>query len=1421
MFMNLRPKTKRRLIVLLTAATLIGGGGAAIVTVRLHNLDQRQQAIRDQAMVAFSQGNYLAAMNGLKKYLSDTSSSSANSTDADAIYAFAVSRSKIPRADLGHLIEAKANFNRYLELRPGDSDAQHQLLDIYTQLGYESEAQALADSLLASNPNDIAALSAKVRATIAQSKFDQALELSRKLNDLSPLDFSQQAVTLELMSRTKQPPQAIVARADALLKVHPDDPRFELLRAVAANFTGDSEGTRKWLLSACERPQPDAHFTQQLADVLDRAGLYEQAGALLEKSAAQHTDNPAQIDALVRREWEAEQYDLALAHLPKLEPNDPTADSALLGDKALLLYSRLETAAANATTLPSDARTEADAIVAVLSKRADDNTASSWATLLQTRFANPAMDPKVAIKQYQTLTASGVVDALAHYFMGFSYRDLGETELALQSWRQAGLISGSWAAPHLLMAQTLLSSGRVDEAVLEAQAAADRAPQSVEVRVTQAVATYAQLDPKASPDQTTRLLQFVQAVQTQVPNEPQTLPMYVALLSNSGRRDDAIAVIQKALAAQPELDAQTLVKLAQVSHENKLDQESAIVDLLGKSNQIIPQSALDRAILLANMGKPVDGLQFIVSQRDTIGNNSPDWQLAVVRFRDAIGDPGTVDAWALLADTNPNNLQVQQAVLRGGSTWSNRALIDRTIDRLKSLTGDEGIEWRLDRARWLLSSDTDQTNNANAAAASMAEVVRLAPSLPQPLVIWAHALERLGNPSGAIDRLRTASTLAPANVDIAIYLSRLLAAQGKSDDARDVLVRIVQSATISGNDRMRLARVFAQQGQITEAIDLLKHDNTGEPDPQRDLLLAQLYQAQGQDTASAALYDGLLKLPDINPTLVIDIARFYMEYNDPDKAHAALAKLNDLKLAPGMKELSMAAFSENYESSEKAIEQYRAATLAAPADNRTWKALAGYYLRHGNIPQATAVVDAGLKAIANDGSLLAMKQRLQTIATLPETADLQQILLVLSTNPTDEPATATLDAVFQSESNHENREQAIARLADVAGKYPRSMVVQIIFARRNLEAGHVKESQDIAQRAMAAMPNDPEPAQLLTGICAACGQWDRELAAANEWRNCSLDHPTAADLEIARGKLHLNDATGAITQLTPYLPVAKADPDNHAAVIELYAQALAQLDRGPDVQTLLQPLVKESAQWRALWLEIGVGTAKDSAAATAWIDQIKPLMPPDSKADQLALATAWYNIGERFRDNTAFAKARDLLVALCKEPDATAAEWSMLGSTQQELNNPTGAENSYRKALAVQPNLPMAENNLAYALLTSGGDMGEAQSMAEKAVAQSPDNSAYNDTLARIYIKTGKTDQAITGFQAAVHNDPNNLEALVGLADAQERAGQHDKASATLDQLDPLLKSNPPLADPIRQELEAVRSSLKRPAQTTSMTEVK
>jgi Flp pilus assembly protein TadD len=85
--------------------------------------------------------------------------------------------------------------------------------------------------------------------------------------------------------------------------------------------------------------------------------------------------------------------------------------------------------------------------------------------------------------------------------------------------------------------------------------------------------------------------------------------------------------------------------------------------------------------------------------------------------------------------------------------------------------------------------------------------------------------------------------------------------------------------------------------------------------------------------------------------------------------------------------------------------------------------------------------------------------------------------------------------------------------------------------------------------------------------------------------------------------------------------------------------------------------------------------------------------------------------------------------------------------------NASEAENNYRKALEVEPETPIAANNLAWLITTNGGNLDEALQLAQLTVNKNQNVAGYRDTLGWVYHKKGLHAPAVEQLKKAVALD--------------------------------------------------------------------
>jgi tetratricopeptide (TPR) repeat protein len=390
-----------------------------------------------------------------------------------------------------------------------------------------------------------------------------------------------------------------------------------------------------------------------------------------------------------------------------------------------------------------------------------------------------------------------------------------------------------------------------------------------------------------------------------------------------------------------------------------------------------------------------------------------------------------------------------------------------------------------------------------------------------------------------------------------------------------------------------------------------------------------------------------------------------------------------------------------------------------------------------------------------------------------------------------------------------------ARLAELGAKYPRSLALRSALVQWHVGRREFADAGKVAQQTMETFPNDPESARVTATVYRAAGQWERAAAAATKWRERDPQNPASADLMLADIRLSQGDPAAALRVLAPYTQPLVASRSN-MAVATIYLRAQTQLGKEADAKAFLQPLMsrpEDGKLWRAVWMELAGSDIRNVVTAADWLRQIQPPIAsgPDA-GEKIDLARAWYTLAGRNRaalDEGALDEATKLLDPIVREPSAPVTAVLLRGAVADRGGDVKTAEDCYRRGLVASPDQPDALNNLAYLVLLRGGDLEEALKLITRAVELAPGTSNFYDTLARVQVKRGDRAAAISSFERALKLEPNNLEALIGMATTLCDTGKRDAAVGLLAQIDTIMKNKPAMSPQTRKELDALRATMK------------
>ncbi len=117
-----------------------------------------------------------------------------------------------------------------------------------------------------------------------------------------------------------------------------------------------------------------------------------------------------------------------------------------------------------------------------------------------------------------------------------------------------------------------------------------------------------------------------------------------------------------------------------------------------------------------------------------------------------------------------------------------------------------------------------------------------------------------------------------------------------------------------------------------------------------------------------------------------------------------------------------------------------------------------------------------------------------------------------------------------------------------------------------------------------------------------------------------------------------------------------------------------------------------------------------------------------------------------------------------------------LGIIYEGMGRLEEARQQYESVLKIQPDQPIALNNLAFLKADAGTDLDQALTLAQRANQQAPDDLNVKDTLAYIYTRKGLTDEGLRMLRDIVAKRPDSATFRIHLAMALMQKG--DKAEA-------------------------------------------
>ena len=129
-------------------------------------------------------------------------------------------------------------------------------------------------------------------------------------------------------------------------------------------------------------------------------------------------------------------------------------------------------------------------------------------------------------------------------------------------------------------------------------------------------------------------------------------------------------------------------------------------------------------------------------------------------------------------------------------------------------------------------------------------------------------------------------------------------------------------------------------------------------------------------------------------------------------------------------------------------------------------------------------------------------------------------------------------------------------------------------------------------------------------------------------------------------------------------------------------------------------------------------------------------------------------LGAVYRDQGQIDRAIAEFDRLLAKSPRPASVQTVIGTLLQSQQRFDEAKKRYQEALHLDPNTPVAANNLAWLIADRGGDLEVALQLAQTAKAGLPDSPEVADTLGWVLYKKGLFSQAVTALAESVAKKP-------------------------------------------------------------------
>jgi tetratricopeptide (TPR) repeat protein len=689
----------------------------------------------------------------------------------------------------------------------------------------------------------------------------------------------------------------------------------------------------------------------------------------------------------------------------------------------------------------------------------------------------------------------------------------------------------------------------------------------------------------------------------------------------------------------------------------------------------------------------------------------------------------------------------------------------------------------------------------------------------------AQAYEHMGQSTEARAELARTIDLQPDNYKARIDLGNLLFADGRTNEAQKQANAVLTAQPGNPGVHALLSAIAVRRGNKDQA--LVEIHRALDLDPNRAAFHEDLALLQAGDPAMASSVEAELKAAvELDPRSVnakLLLAAFYARNNRLPEAEkiswdAVAADTTSLAARANVAQVILKRGDP-----ARAEQVLRQASNDFSDDPQGVRILADYYADSGQLDRAVALFSS--LAAKYPKNVAVKKGYIRVLLQVKDNATARILVAELVKDNPKDPEVAALNGIVLLRGGNAN--DAVNALQQGAGNFPRDAFIQFWLGNAALAKGDLSLAENAFRQAAELNPSARDAQKELARIACQRGDMgmladvaDKTIAASPHfpggyvWRAVAEMNRNAPDKAEGDLKTAINVApqgSHAYLQFGKLRFAQKRFPEG----VALLQQALQYNPNSVEAMRMLVSYDLYRKQPAKALARLNAQIAR-SPENSSFYDLLAHLQIQSKKLDQAA-AAAQKAIQLNPSDGDAVMLFAQIAVQRGQTANAiqTWEQWlnahpgdasalAILGTLEESRGDQGKAEAYYRKSLQIQPQQPIAANNLAYRMLVNGKTPDAALTLAKTARQGMPNSHNTADTLAWAYYYNGTYEFARDLLEDAINTDPNCAEMQYHLGMVYSKLRDKKNAATHLNKAIPLAHDSQ-IAKDARAALQEMR----------------